>query len=544
VPDVFRKYWGLPGTGKTSALIREIDRLIGEGYEQKDMVVTTFRRQLAYELINRVEALTDLTDSDKVHMSTIHGVCRRILGIEKEVVVNNHDKREFCQQFGVDYQETHENDTDIIDPYDTAQRSTGEILFDLYSWLINNLKEPPQWREYPGIKKLSACVIDPESTVKAFLEGWREFKDERGKYDFGDMLKTAYEEQTPIDAQVVVFDEFQDLTPIMNKLFDLWIEDADVVLIAGDKYQCIYPFWGANPDFFDEKDGELIILDTSWRLPQPIWNYAESILKNVGYDVPDIKCNGGSGEVRSISYYDYLHMIPRFKEDTFHLFRCNFMASKPSEELIYAGVPFSGWTQKQITLYNAILKLRQVIKGEEESINRELLTVILESYPASCLKVKRKTFLEQIEETGKSLFSLDDLKGIIKFTSTKGERNLISAIMSHDPIVYALKSAEAVRTAAAQEKIRRALWNWKKPITDIGDITVRVGTIHGAKGLECKNVFVSDRITRTIENDIEDMKKYKDEARVFFMACTRTKQQLFIVKSSGGCPKFIMPEVF
>jgi len=396
MPADFRKYWGLPGTGKTETLIREIDNLIKNGYAPKNMVITTFRKPLVQDLISRVDAAVGgLEDNDRRYMATIHGVCKRLLSIDKTAVINKYDREKFCKMFGVEYQHNGENDTDIIDPYELNQRSVGENLFGLYSWLVNNLKKPSQWREYPNLDKLNKRVIAPQSTIKEFLNGWCEFKNENGKYDFGDMVKIVHEEQICPDAKVLVFDEFQDATPIMNELFDIWSEDVDVALIAGDKYQCIYPFWGANPDFFDEKDGELIILDTSWRLPQPIWDYAKSILENVGYKVPDIKCGGGSGEVHSISYYDYLNMVSTLKEDTFHLFRCNYMAQSTSKELITAGLPFlgyGGWNQKQITLYNAILKLRQVIKGEEDKIDRELLVAILETYPASCLKVKRPSY--------------------------------------------------------------------------------------------------------------------------------------------------------
>jgi len=99
-----------------------------------------------------------------------------------------------------------------------------------------------------------------------------------------------------------------------------------------------------------------------------------------------------------------------------------------------------------------------------------------------------------------------------------------------------------VRTQPSQEKIRCALWKWKKPITEIGNIGVRVGSIHSAKGLESKNVFVSDEINHTIDSAMwDDKEKYKDEARVFFMACTRAKDRLFIVHSVGKKLKFDLP---
>jgi DNA helicase-2/ATP-dependent DNA helicase PcrA len=57
---------------------------------------------------------------------------------------------------------------------------------------------------------------------------------------------------------------------------------------------------------------------------------------------------------------------------------------------------------------------------------------------------------------------------------------------------------------------------------------IKLATIHGAKGGECENVVVlTDMATRAYDNWLEDP---DDEIRVFYVACTRAKENLYIVE--------------
>jgi superfamily I DNA/RNA helicase len=59
---------------------------------------------------------------------------------------------------------------------------------------------------------------------------------------------------------------------------------------------------------------------------------------------------------------------------------------------------------------------------------------------------------------------------------------------------------------------------------------IQLSTIHGAKGTECDNVVVCPDLSYKAYNEMMD--NPDDEARVFYTAVTRTKENLFILSPS------------
>lgn len=48
--------------------------------------------------------------------------------------------------------------------------------------------------------------------------------------------------------QHFVVDEYQDVSPLQQRLLDLWVGDRDDLCVVGDASQTIYSFTGATPD--------------------------------------------------------------------------------------------------------------------------------------------------------------------------------------------------------------------------------------------------------------------------------------------------------
>ena len=76
-------------------------------------------------------------------------------------------------------------------------------------------------------------------------------------------------------------DEAQDLSPLQWKVVDLISKEVKQVYIAGDDKQSIYKFSGGDPKSLINREGNSIVLDTSYRLPQPILEYAERITERI-----------------------------------------------------------------------------------------------------------------------------------------------------------------------------------------------------------------------------------------------------------------------
>nr|WP_324289508.1 ATP-dependent DNA helicase UvrD2 [Streptomyces sp. H27-G5] len=60
------------------------------------------------------------------------------------------------------------------------------------------------------------------------------------RYDIAEQIRTQY--------QHFVVDEYQDVSPLQQRLLDLWLGERDNLCVVGDASQTIYSFTGATPD--------------------------------------------------------------------------------------------------------------------------------------------------------------------------------------------------------------------------------------------------------------------------------------------------------
>ncbi|WP_229700295.1 ATP-dependent DNA helicase UvrD2 [Streptomyces kronopolitis] len=86
---------------------------------------------------------------------------------------------------------------------------------------------------------------------------YEELKRERGRIDFEDVLlltvgvlqdRHDIAEQVRSQYQHFVVDEYQDVSPLQQRLLELWLGDRDNLCVVGDASQTIYSFTGATPD--------------------------------------------------------------------------------------------------------------------------------------------------------------------------------------------------------------------------------------------------------------------------------------------------------
>ena len=96
------------------------------------------------------------------------------------------------------------------------------------------------------------------ATVARLLEVYEDAKTERGVIDFEDVLLLLVGvllEREDIAKEVrgqyrrFVVDEYQDVSPLQQRLLDLWLGDRTDLCVVGDVSQTIYSFTGATPRF-------------------------------------------------------------------------------------------------------------------------------------------------------------------------------------------------------------------------------------------------------------------------------------------------------
>jgi DNA helicase-2/ATP-dependent DNA helicase PcrA len=98
----------------------------------------------------------------------------------------------------------------------------------------------------------------PAADVAAVYAAYRDLKTAQGLADFDDMLLyTAgiLEEHADVAEEFraryrsFVVDEYQDVTPLQQRLLDAWLGPRDDLCVVGDAQQTIYSFTGATPSY-------------------------------------------------------------------------------------------------------------------------------------------------------------------------------------------------------------------------------------------------------------------------------------------------------
>jgi ATP-dependent DNA helicase UvrD/PcrA len=97
----------------------------------------------------------------------------------------------------------------------------------------------------------------PAGTVVAVMAAYEEAKARAGVLDFEDLLlvtAAAIEEHRDVAEELrsryrhFVVDEYQDVSPLQQRLLDAWLGGRDDLCVVGDPSQTIYSFTGATPD--------------------------------------------------------------------------------------------------------------------------------------------------------------------------------------------------------------------------------------------------------------------------------------------------------
>ncbi len=124
------------------------------------------------------------------------------------------------------------------------------------------------------------------------MRGYEALKDERRQLDFEDVLLACagmLEAEPRVAASVheqyrhFTVDEFQDVSPLQNRLLELWLGDRQDICVVGDASQTIYSFAGAEQRFLLEferrhPDATVVRLETNYRSQAPILTAANALM--------------------------------------------------------------------------------------------------------------------------------------------------------------------------------------------------------------------------------------------------------------------------
>lgn len=277
------------GTGKTRTLTHRVARLIESGVHPQHILLLTFTRRAAKEMVQRASSLLDGRCS-KVRGGTLHFYCSQVLHRHAErlgypptfTIIDTADALDIIQFVRVQLKLNQKkirfpNKRTLLNIISTCKNKYVDlqvVLNDQY----------PQFAQHK--EKLEEVALAYDA-----------YKEKNHVMDFDDLLiKTnqlleqdqEVRQQVAIDNHQVMVDEYQDTNKLQAKLTRWFSSYHQNLMAVGDDAQSIYAFRGADhknmlafPEEFS--DTKIIKLEENYRSTTPILSVANAILKQASY---------------------------------------------------------------------------------------------------------------------------------------------------------------------------------------------------------------------------------------------------------------------
>ncbi len=274
------------GTGKTRTITYRIAHLVAAGQVKPDQVLAvTFTARAAGELRGRLRALGLGGEANQVQARTFHAAALRQLRYFWPQVVGDVPWRLLDSKFPVVAQAAHR----------VGLPSGTESVRDLLSeieWAKSSLIAP---EDYPAAaaRRHRDLPFDAQRIAQVYT-GYEALKTSPDGLllDFDDLLlhTAAALEDYPAVAdefrgryRCFVVDEYQDVTPLQQRVLDAWLGDRDDLTVVGDANQTIYSFTGASPahllDFSRRfPDATVIRLERDYRSTPQVVSLANRVI--------------------------------------------------------------------------------------------------------------------------------------------------------------------------------------------------------------------------------------------------------------------------
>jgi len=274
---------GPPGTGKTTFILNEVERLIAEGVRTPSIAFVSFTKSACREAKDRAARRFGLDPDAFPNFRTIHSMANRYRDQSLEVVAARHIKK-FAGSWGYDFSDDGTSEWDL----DGFTIRTIKSLADFISYVHDLSRARMCSHEEAAIHvQREGGMVPPNFRVEhadLFGKRWMQFKAEEKLVDFTDMLEAARKDPRIPGVRFAFVDEAQDNSPLQNLLIAQWFTRAPGVertWLVGDDDQAIFTWAGAGP-------GQLIgaarkfgaqQLEQSHRVPASAHAFASTIIR-------------------------------------------------------------------------------------------------------------------------------------------------------------------------------------------------------------------------------------------------------------------------
>ena len=573
------------GTGKTRTLIYRVARLVETGVPAPSILLLTFTRRAAEEMLRRASLLLDRR-CEKVAGGTFHSfansLLRRHAGAigfgENFTILDRSDSEDLI---GLLRQEVHV-------AHKTVRFPRKETLADLFSRAVNRGEDVATAVERTAPHFLY-CLDD----ILRIHMLYGKAKRDRNLMDYDDLLvhlATLLREHGGIREAVsggyrhILVDEYQDTNRIQAEILRLLATAHDNVMTVGDDSQSIYSFRGARfrniLDFPSDFPGtKVVYLEENYRSVQPILDVTNEIIARAAEKFPKrLFTTRGGGEkpsllsapnerVQSAFVADRIlelheeHGIPL--REIAVLFRASYLSFDLELELARRHIPyrkFGGFKFLETAHVKDVVAHLRLVENPRDTLSLSRALMLLPGVGRKrSAEIARRAFEEASH--GPVLASLSSMKaseyagrlsGCLRelMESRAAPAEAMARVLAYyRPLLEAkyddwprrLKDLEHLEALCARHRTLSSFLSevtLEPPEASVGGIaapegdddTLTLSTIHSAKGLEWKAVFILWVLDGKLplSRAAEEEEEMEEERRLLYVAATRAKDALVL----------------
>ena len=236
------------GTGKTRTITYRIAHLIDQGFATTNSVLAlTYTSRAAGEMRDRLASM----NIGGVQAMTFHAAARRQLRYFWPQIAGDVKWKLLDSAFPVVARAARS-------VTNTPSKDTIRDLLNEIEWAKSSLLGADGYAAY--VDSIDRTPPLPAEQVAEVYRRYEQLKtsDEGMHLDFSDLLLhvAGAMENAPAVAEefrqryrTFVVDEYQDVTPLQQRVLEGWLGDRDDLTVVGDANQTIYSFTGATPQY-------------------------------------------------------------------------------------------------------------------------------------------------------------------------------------------------------------------------------------------------------------------------------------------------------
>ena len=409
---------------------------------------------------------------------------------------------------------------------DSIRATNRELMRDIASeieWAKVSQVAPSDYVDEIS-KRMQKPRVLPEQMVQIYT-AYESVKKQELAIDFEDVLllcAAMLEEEREVRERVqdqyryFTIDEYQDVSPVQQRLINAWLGKRNDICVVGDPAQTIYSFAGATPVFLNTftqrfPDAEVIRLSTGYRSTPEITFAANALLRygSMGQELVAQNDHGSAPSV--VGYPDEAAEVTGVLSEITSLLSAG---TPPHEVAILAR------TNSQLkSVERAMVKVNlpyQVRSTERFFDRKEVRDFLGEVRKASVIPAEGQGWIDELRTLAQPYLTDEAIDGI--------------AALLH--LARELDSDENFTPKTLRGYLREVedrVQQNNPPTMPV----VTLATLHAAKGLEWERVFLIGASEGQLP--VSDA-SIDEERRLFYVGITRAKADLHISYRKSPSP--------